>query len=59
MTLSLLLLTASLAQYSAPVAGNTNEDMVQACISTCYAYADTPGFELKGCIVKCQELAKP
>jgi hypothetical protein len=51
-----LLLT--LAQYSGPT-GNTNEDQVQACIQTCYAFAETPNYDLKGCIVKCQELARP
>lgn len=55
MALSLLLLT--LAQYSMP--NNTNEAQVQACIQTCHAYADKPSYDLKGCIAKCQELARP
>jgi hypothetical protein len=55
MTFSLLLLT--LSQYSMP--NNTNEGQVQACIQTCQAFADQPNYDLKGCIVKCQELARP
>jgi hypothetical protein len=55
MALSLLLLT--LSQYSAP--NITNEGMVQACVQTCLAFADQPSYDLKGCIAKCQELAKP
>lgn len=55
MTFSLLLLT--LSQYSMP--NNTNEGQVQACIQTCQAFADQPNYDLKGCILKCQELANP
>jgi hypothetical protein len=56
MIASFLMLTATLASYSG---GNTNEDIVRACVSSCYAYAETPSYQLKACIVKCQELAKP
>ena len=55
MIASFLMLTATLASYS----GNTNEDIVRACVSSCYACAETPSYQLKACIVKCQELAKP
>jgi hypothetical protein len=66
MSFSALLLSATLAQFAAsgatsfgPGYGNTNEDIVQACIRNCYAFIDKPGYELKACISQCQELAKP
>lgn len=59
MTLSILLLSATLAQFGGPADGNSNESQVQACIQTCYAYAERPSYELKACVEKCLELAKP
>ena len=40
-------------------AGNTNEDLVRACMTDCYSRLTSPGWELKACVAKCQELAQP
>lgn len=39
--------------------GNTNEDQVRACEQDCLAWNDRPGWELKACLAKCQELGRP
>lgn len=52
-------LMITLASFSAdPSLGNTNEDIVRACVAQCYAYADKPNYELKACVAQCQELGQ-
>jgi hypothetical protein len=52
-------LMITLASFSAdPSLGNTNEDVVRACVTQCHAYADKPSYELKACVAQCQELGQ-
>lgn len=60
MTLSALVLSITMnLSAHAYIPETSNEGQVNACVQTCIATYDKPDYQLKACVAKCQELARP
>ncbi len=40
---------------SQPVSSGSQTQSIRACLDTCYAFHDMPGYELNRCVAQCQQ----